>query len=291
METTRPRSGWAAFWGRGGFWRAVLFLLVYIALYTGASFLSGAVSGDRIDTDDLFSSASSVFFALTLPLVIGSVVLALFLTSVRWWRPVFFPGKVSPRRWMWIAPVLVVIPIVLRLIGIDYGRYASGVVAVSLFSGLFIGFAEEVLTRGIVVKMLRDAGRSEYAVMLLSSLLFALLHTVNLLSGLSAATVAVTVFYTFAYGIVMYLTLRVTGSLVWPIVLHALFDPTQFLALGGIDTSTSGSSNTFLTLAIPFNIFFIVFALFALFLVPRIGRGDEHGGESHRQAPSGTLGS
>ena len=278
METTTQRSGWAAFWGRGGFLRAVLFLLVYIALYTGASFLSGAVSGDRIDPDDLFSSASSVFFALTLPLVIGSVVLALFLTSVRWWRPVFFPGKVSPRRWMWIAPVLVVIPIVLRLIGIDYGRYASGVVAVSLFSGLFIGFAEEVLTRGIVVKMLRDAGRSEYAVMLLSSLLFALLHTVNLLSGLSAATVAVTVFYTFTFGIVMYLTLRVTGSLVWPIVLHALFDPTQFLALGGIDTSTSGSSNTFLTLAIPFNIFFIVFALVALFLVPRIGRGDEHRG-------------
>jgi len=278
VATTTQRSGWTAFWGRGGFWRAVLFLLVYIALYTGASFLSGAVSGDRIDPDDLFSSASSVFFALTLPLVIGSVVLALFLTSVRWWQPVFFPGKVSPRRWMWIAPVLVVIPIVLRLIGIDYGRYASGVVAVSLFSGLFIGFAEEVLTRGIVVKMLRDAGRSEYAVMLLSSLLFALLHTVNLLSGLSAATVAVTVFYTFTFGIVMYLTLRVTGSLVWPIVLHALFDPTQFLALGGIDTSTSGSSNTFLTLAIPFNIFFIVFALVALFLVPRIGRGDEHRG-------------
>ena len=281
METTTPRSGWAAFWGRGGFWRATLLVLVYVALYLGAGALSGAVGGDHVDTDDLFSSASSVFFALTVPLAIGSAVLALFLTSVRWWRPVFFPGAVPARRWMWIAPVLVVIPVVLRLIGIDYGRYASGVVAVSLFSGLFIGFAEEVLTRGIAVKMLRDAGRSEYAVMLLSSLLFALLHTVNLLSGLSASTVAVTVFYTFAYGIVMYLTLRVTGSLVWPIVLHALFDPTQFLALGGIDTSTSESGNALLTLATPFNIFFIVFALVAVILVPRIGRGDERRTESH----------
>ena len=68
----------------------------------------------------------------------------------------------------------------------------------------------------------------------------------------------------------------------WPIVLHALFDPTQFLALGGIDTSTSRSANTFLTLAVPFNVFFIVFALVAVLHVRRIGRTDECRAESHR---------
>lgn len=108
-------SGWAAFWGRGGFWRATLLVLLYVALHLGAGALSGAVGGDRIDTDDLFSSASSVFFALTIPLVVGSVVLAVFLASLRWWRPVFLPRAVPARRWMWLAPALVAIPAVLRL--------------------------------------------------------------------------------------------------------------------------------------------------------------------------------
>ena len=35
--------------------------------------------------------------------------------------------------------------------------------------------------------------------------------------------------YTFAFGICMYLTLRVTGNLIWPILLHASADPSTFL--------------------------------------------------------------
>ena len=35
--------------------------------------------------------------------------------------------------------------------------------------------------------------------------------------------------YTFNFGICMYLTLRVTGHLIWPILLHASTDPSIFL--------------------------------------------------------------
>ena len=56
---------------------------------------------------------------------------------------------------------------------------------------------------GVVVNLMRKAGRGEIAVAL--------------------------VVYTFFFGIIMYLALRLTGSLIWPILLHASTDPTLFL--------------------------------------------------------------
>lgn len=34
------------------------------------------------------------------------------------------------------------------------------------------------------------------------------------------------------FGVCMYLTLRVTGNLVWPVLIHALYDSAVFLATG-----------------------------------------------------------
>ncbi len=84
--------------------------------------------------------------------------------------------------------------------------------------------------------------------MLLSSLLFALLHSANILSGQPISTVLATMGFTFLYGVAMYLTMRVTGSLIFAILLHAITDPTTFLASGGLDTSV-GQLSPLVTLA------------------------------------------
>ena len=212
--------------------------------------------------------------ALTIPLVGGSVILALFLRSVGWFGAVFARQPVPGRGWMWVAPILVGVVIVLRLFGIDYRQYQPSVVALTLFSGLFIGFTEEVLCRGIVVKMLRDSGRSELAVAALSSVVFALLHSANLLSGMAPLVVALTVAYTFCFGVLMYVTLRVTGLLVWPILIHGIFDPTLFLSTGGVDTTrTTSSPSVLLVLAGPSNLVFILAGLVMLaFIRPRRGQ-------------------
>lgn len=127
---------------------------------------------------------------------------------------------------------------------------------------------EEVLTRGVAVRMLRRAGHSERVVMVLSSLLFALLHSANALSGQALGVVAVTVLFTFGFGVCMYLTMRVTGTLWAAVLLHGLYDPTLFLSAGGIDRTTSaGDVNVALTLAGPANLLCIVIAVAALFLV------------------------
>ena len=71
----------------------------------------------------------------------------------------------------------------------------------------------------------------------------------------------------------MYLTLRVTGNLIWPIILHALTDPTTFLASGGIDQAGTASQNPLLALTGPATILLIT-AGFVLFIFIR---GDAQG--------------
>jgi hypothetical protein len=44
-----------------------------------------------------------------------------------------------------------------------------------------------------------------------------------------------TIVYTFAFGVLMYLSMRVIGFIIGAMVLHGLTDPTGFLASGGID--------------------------------------------------------
>ena len=266
MNAVAGRSAWREFWDQGGWWRALLLLIVYLALYLGAGWVGGTLFGDQI-SPNLFSTAASVFVAVTIPLVVGAIIITAFLLSVGWFRPLFAPQPVRARWWMWIAPALILIIIVMRYVGIDYSVYPGSAIVMTLLTGLFVGFVEEVMTRGIVVKMLRDAGTTEWLVMLGSALAFGLMHAVNLFSGMSLLTVGVTVAFAFGFGILMYVTLRVTGNLIWPILLHGLYDPTLFLSTGGIDVTTTHPQSALVTIAGSANIVFIVAAVI---LIPAV---------------------
>lgn len=271
--TTVRESRWKAFWNRGGWWKAVMLAVVYIALYLGTGWLVGQLWGDLIDYQDLFADGLSVFLAVGVPVIVGSIILVAFAASVGWLpKPLFARQPVRGSWWMWIAPALIVITILLRVFGIEWSEYPAGVILATFVAGLFIGISEELLTRGLAVTLLRRCGYNEWAVAVLSSLIFALLHTSNLLSGMPLETVVPTVGFTFGFGIMMYLTLRVTGNLIWPIILHALTDPTTFLATGGIDVQGTNPS-PLLTFAGLSTIVFLVFGLIALIFI----RGNAHG--------------
>jgi len=276
IEQATPRSGWQRFWDRGGWWRAFLFAVLYIAVYLGVGQVVGLVRGGTGDGDELASSGT-VLSDLLLPVLVMGLLLVAFLATVGWRRDVFGRQPVAGRPWMWVAVVLVLVPVVLHLLATDWASYDVTLVLTILALGLCIGFAEEVLTRGVAVTLLRRGGYGEKAVMVLSSLLFALLHTTNLVSGQEVATVAVTVVYTFGFGAMMYLSMRVTGSIVPAILLHAATDPTTILATGGVDThgATAGSA-ALDSVAGFFNVVFVVVAVVAIFLVK--GRAAERTG-------------
>lgn len=216
-------SVWKRFWERGGWWRSLLLVVAYYVLYQLGSLLFGPLLANTNDP------AWEIFVGTALPIALGGVLLLLFGWSMGWLRDVFGSQPIRGRGWMWIAVVVVLLFNVLRFATVDYGEAGAGVVIAWLIAGLFIGFAEEVLTRGYVVNLMRKAGYREIVVAVVSAALFAALHSGNLLSGQSLFATLLQLVYTFAFGLCMYLALRVTGHIIWPILLHASTDPSIFL--------------------------------------------------------------
>ncbi|PRB16097.1 CPBP family intramembrane glutamic endopeptidase [Microbacterium sp. MYb62] len=225
MSTPAAMSPWKTFWEKGGWWRALVLAAVYFVLY---DLLSLAFTPLALQLDDPTGAAAVVVYYV-LPLIVGGLLLVAFITSVGWWREIFGPQPIRGGGWMWIAIVVVLLFNILRFATIDYGDVGFDVVATWLLAGLLIGFAEEVLTRGLVVNLARKAGYREIVVAVISAGVFAGLHAGNLLNGQSLFATAFQLVYTFAFGILMYLALRVTGTIIAPILLHASTDPSIFL--------------------------------------------------------------
>ena len=95
---------------------------------------------------------------------------------------------------MWIAIAVVLLTNALRFITLDYAKADAAVILSWLLTGIFIGFAEEVLTRGFVMSLMRKAGYPEIAVGLVSAALFAVLHAGNFFAGQSAFATIIQVF-------------------------------------------------------------------------------------------------
>lgn len=223
-------SAWKRFWNRGGIWRALLLAAVYLGVYELIGFLIGLVvhveDGRHGGTD----SAASVFFGTALPLIITSLLLLGFAASVGWLKELFSRQSLGGRRWMWIALIVVLVINVAALLVIDYGKAGIPLVGTWLFAGLFVGLVEELVTRGFVVNLMRKGGHGEIAVALASAGIFAALHFTNLFtSDQGLGTTLVQIVYTFAFGICMYLILRVTRTLIAPMLVHASTDPSIFL--------------------------------------------------------------
>lgn len=229
-QPVREVGAWRRFWERGDWWRGVVLAVVYYALYQLMSLAVGAVFPEGGSVRGETGSPGDVAVATGLPILLGSVLLLAFAASLGWLRELFGPQPIRGRRWMWTGVVVVAVINLGALGAIDYSAAGGALVAAWMVTGLVVGLAEELLTRGLVVNLMRKAGRREIAVALVSSAVFGALHGGNFFTtdqGLGVT--ALQVVYTFFFGLIMYLALRVTGRLIWPILLHATTDPTIFL--------------------------------------------------------------
>ncbi|MEV0743646.1 CPBP family intramembrane metalloprotease [Streptomyces sp. NBC_01220] len=247
--------------------KAVLVVAAYLAYYLLVSLAVGAVFGDEIDPDDPLATGAGIFFGLVLPIAIGAVTVLGFTAFTGRLRSVFGAQPVRGRGWMWIGPALVVTAVVSHAASIEWSGWGPEQIALIALLGICVGLAEELASRGLPVLMLRGAGHSERFVMVVSSLLFALMHMVNVLSGMKPSTVLLTVVYAFGFGVCMYLTMRVTGTIWAAIVLHAVTDPTTILASGGVDEAVTDHAGGWSLLGSAVTILMIVFSFVAVFLV------------------------
>ena len=175
--------------------------------------LLGVLSGAAVQA--LLPQADAPFIAMC----VVAVAIAGLLTLLHWWREVGFNG---PDHWrslglLWLpATVAVVLPL---LGGAQW--LPAGTALYFTVAYLITGFMEEAWMRGLVLRVLQPIG--PIRAVLLSALLFALLHSTNLLFRNPAIVLAQMV-GAFCFG-VAFAALRLRTKTIWFVFgLHMLHD-------------------------------------------------------------------
>jgi len=180
------------------------------------------------------------------------------LVRLGWWQRA---GYLS---WIRLTQVpLFLLPIAAALLSLAQGARDTAPLTILLFAALtlLVGFAEETFFRGLIFTTLLPTGTLRATV--LSSLVFAAPHLFNILGGTWDPVFTVTDSIA-AFGLgVTFAALRVRTGSIWPLVgLHALFDFSSLVALGGIDVSAQ-SPDVLLTTAF-IGIIFVVYGFLLL---------------------------
>lgn len=175
--------------------------------------------------DALAQSRSSVVRGIVVPMGVGSVLLAVVTSVLGWWGPALTQSPPSGPAWALVVPAVLTVAAFLGLTSIDWRSAAARDVLPALGVGcLFVGFAEELATRGLVLVGARESGWSELAAALLSMVVFSLVHAMNGLFGQSWKQTGAQLVLTLVAGAAFYVTRMTTGSLVVAMLLHAVWD-------------------------------------------------------------------
>ncbi len=197
---------------------AVVFLVVF-------AILRGLFPGmDPSDTDLINNAISYSLLA---------AVTAWLLNHLGWWQSAGFR---RPYRWLYLLlfwlPAFPLISLVVALLaGIQPAAIALWRFALLFFIAVLVGFVEEGIFRGLMVRALYPKGI--WTAAWVSAILFGLVHSVNFALGYNPQAVALQLVYATAiYGLASAALVIYTGS-IWPIlVIHALIDFSGWLFTG-----------------------------------------------------------
>ncbi|WP_158092114.1 MULTISPECIES: CPBP family intramembrane glutamic endopeptidase [Pseudonocardia] len=201
-------------------WHFLVLVLGYLALVQGAAIWLAADQGAG---ESGLTSTDAILRQILIPVGIGCIVALAAVTYLRSWQTIF----VEPRT---MRPWLIAIPVVLLLTGVvvtDYGGLAGkGVAFVGalLVATMMVGFAEELLFRGVGVQVFRRAGFTEFRVGLWTSIVFGVAHGSNGLVTGEFGNALLQVVLTTGTGFVFYLVFRSTGALTMAMLAHGWWD-------------------------------------------------------------------
>ncbi len=187
-------------------------------------FVMGRLSG--VPYTDLGKNGANLFLGGGLSLIVGTILLAITTSLLGWWRPALFDRQRAKHAWPIIAPAVMALALIINLVSTDWSSYDGGFFAASIVL-LLVGFTEEMVTRGLLIVGLRSR-LAEGWVWFLSSAAFGVMHLTNAFTGQPLAPTLQQVGFAFLGGTVFYILRRVTGTLIWAMVLHGLWDFSTF---------------------------------------------------------------
>ncbi|NTU72479.1 MAG: CPBP family intramembrane metalloprotease [Coriobacteriia bacterium] len=192
----------------------LLFVFLWLVASLAGAFVGRILLGPHPDS---FSDVSAVIGAVIPQQIFGLVFAVAAVWYLGWQSPVLHE-ELRARRWVMVVPVA---SFALCAIAADWSRIAASdplLVLVSLTAVLLIASSEETVFRGVALHAFRQR-YSEGVAASATTLLFALAHLVG------ALTLSPLMFIsTLLGGAIYYLTRRVSGGILLPILLHAYVD-------------------------------------------------------------------
>lgn len=138
---------------------------------------------------------------------------------------------------------------------------------VGILLGLGPGVSEEILFRGVMISYLMKFFRNSkgiYSVLILSALLFGLMHISNYFMGAPLDSSLFQAFYSFAMGIIMGALYLRTGNIWVPIIFHSIIDiiGLSFFSDSSVVIQTGFVFNTMVILTIIVSLICIVLGFY-----------------------------
>jgi hypothetical protein len=206
------------------------YLLVVVA--------AGQLFAGDASFSDVAASAENTRDLVALPVGCAAIYLTVVATVLGWWRPAMLEPRrrVALPRWLWVVPVLAIVAPLADVARSEHrGDFTTShwwwlIVAMAL-----VGYSEELMTRGLLLTGMR-AEWIEKRVLLGTTLLFAVMHGLNAFGGQDILTTIRQILGVIPLAIMFYVVRRITGSLVWSMLVHALVD-FSLIVFGGT-TST-----------------------------------------------------
>ncbi|HJF32174.1 MAG TPA: CPBP family intramembrane metalloprotease [Sporosarcina psychrophila] len=165
-----------------------------------------------------------------------ALVLIIYFTRKGKWTSFGFEVGEVRTNWLYYLPLLAIL-VILCFQGFDYVPIET--IAFYVGFATLVGFVEESIYRGIMIKILLPLGI--VPAILTSSLLFSLTHVLNLLSGQSIGQTVLQLVYAFLIGIVLAQLFIKNGSIYPLILFHTLHNLIQFLGKGGSTAVLDGT--------------------------------------------------
>lgn len=202
-------------------------LLGILAAYAGVVVVLQQLSG--IPYDDIANSTSNLV-ALAGIVAVGALLLAVITTALGWW-PAVLRDDLPVRRWLMWSPGLL---LAAALVVINVGAFAGlgwRYLAAAAVTMLLVGFAEELMCRGLLLVGFRELTTERWA-WFFSTLVFGGMHVLNVLSGRPIGVSIIQAIAAFGTGTALYLARRASGTIIVPMLLHALWDFSLFTQVG-----------------------------------------------------------
>ena len=180
---------------------------------------------------DWFKTAANAWRTGVLSLVAGSALLTVLALTLRWdglWRD---PARLGTTKVIQAAMILWAVIVAVRLAGIRWGDVPPDLLLAIVVSGVLVGFAEEILFRGMLLRCLREGGRAESSAAIWTAVCFGFFHLPNVFMGAGAAGL-LQVLMAALSGAVLYAFRRHYGVIGPAMVAHGAWDISAFLAGG-----------------------------------------------------------